>query len=315
MANLLHAVFSMTFAVVRIGIKVAADASIEVAAPSESPLAFLGRVFHDRAMIWRAAAALAVVFWAVMTGLLIRNVYFPDESRFAEVPPGLVLDRFLKQAEVNANTLHLYHGREKIGHANLTIGSSRTAGDSARYHWLARGVVERLQAQGERIDATWEVNGMSDAKGDWLHMEIAVAMPKQQASIKVVWLECEKFPSVKVIQDGKAVLDTQNAGVLMALGLAGMQGGAWAEVLAPLKGGSPETGAFHFTAREGGITLAGRERRCFLVTAPLPGGQQVRMIFAETGELARIELPQDYRLIEPLIHGMIPPLETSSPAQ
>jgi hypothetical protein len=39
------------------------------------------------------------------------------------------------------------------------------------------------------------------------------------------------------------------------------------------------------------------------------------MIFAETGELARIDLPQDYRLIEPLIHGMIPPIEPASPAQ
>jgi hypothetical protein len=178
-------------------------------------------------------------------------------------------------------------------------------------------VVERWQSRGERIDATWEINGMSDAKGDWLHMEITAALPKQHASFKVVWLEGEKFPSVKVMQDGKAVLDTQNVGALMALGLAGMQngaGGSWAQALAPLTGASPEAAAFHFTAREGTITLAGRERRCFLVTAPLPGGQQVRMIFAETGELARIDLPQDYRLIEPLIHGMIPPLETSLPA-
>jgi len=91
--------------------------------------------------------------------------------------------------------------------------------------------------------------------------------------------------------------------------------GSWAQALAPLTGDLPEAGTFHFTAREGGITLAGRERRCFLVTAPLPGGQQVRMIFAETGELARIDLPQDYRLIEPLIHGMIPPIEPASPAQ
>jgi hypothetical protein len=284
----------------------------------ESLLAFLGGVFHDRAMIWRAAAALAVVFWAVMTGLLIRDVYFPDESRFAMVPSGLVLDRFLKQAEVNANTLHLYHGSEKIGHANLTIGSSWATGGGARYHWLARGVVERWQSRGERMDATWEINGVSDAKGDWLHMEIMAVLPKQHASFKVAWLEGEKFPSVKVTQNGKAVLDTQNAGVLMALGLAGMQNGAvgsWAQALAPLTGDLPEAGTFHFTAREGGITLAGRERRCFLVTAPLPGGQQVRMIFAETGELARIDLPQDYRLIEPLIHGMIPPIEPASPAQ
>lgn len=253
-----------------------------------------------------------------MTGLLVRDVYFPEESRFAEVPPGLVLDRFLRQTEVNASTLHLYHGPDKIGHANLTIGSSQTPGGSIRYNWLARGVVEKAQGRGERLNATWEVSGLSDAKGDWRHMELAATLPHQNASLKVTWAEGEKFPAVKVIQNGKAMIDTQNAGPLMTLGLAGLQSGAggdWAKALVPLANGSPEAGAFHFTAREGGIVLAGRERRCFLVTAPLPGGQQVRMIFAETGELARIELPQDYRLIEPLIHGMIPPLETSSTAR
>ena len=70
-------------------------------------------------MIWRTAAAFVVLFWAVMTGLLLRDVYFPDESRFAEVPPKYVFDLFLKQAEVTANTLHLYHRDQKIGHASL----------------------------------------------------------------------------------------------------------------------------------------------------------------------------------------------------
>lgn len=269
-------------------------------------------------MIWRAAAALAVLFWAVMTSLLIRDVYFPDESRFAEVPTSLVFDRFLKQAEVNVNTLHLYHGSDKIGHANLTLGSSRVPGNGIRYHWLVRGVVERLQAKGDRVDVTWEVTGMSDGQGEWRQMELTAKMPKQQSALKVVWTQGDKFPAVRITREEKTVLDTQNAGLLTALGLAGMQGGAggdWAQALMPLTGGSMKADEFHFTAREGGIELAGRERRCFLVTAPLPGGQQVRMVFAETGELARIDLPQDYRLIEPLIHGMIPPLETSTPAR
>ena len=54
--------------------------------------------------------------------------------------------------------------------------------------------------------------------------------------------------------------------------------------------------------------LAGRERKCFLVSVELPGSQKIRMIFSETGELARIDLPQDYQLLEPMIHGMIPSL-------
>ncbi|MFM2169188.1 MAG: hypothetical protein RIS79_3559 [Verrucomicrobiota bacterium] len=269
-------------------------------------------------MIWRAAAALAVLFWAVMTGLLIRDVYFPDESRFAEVPTGMVFDRFLRQAEVNANTLHLYHGADKIGHANLTLGSSRIPESGVRYHWLLRGVVERLQARGERVDISWEVTGVSDGMGEWRQMEFTASLPRQQSSVKVVWAEGEKFPTVHVTREGKTVLDTQNAGLLIALGLAGLQGGAggeWAQALVPIAGGSGAGEEFHFTAREGGIELAGRERRCFLVTAPLPGGQQVRLVFAETGELARIDLPQEYRLIEPLIHGMIPSLPTSPDAR
>lgn len=269
-------------------------------------------------MIWRAAAALVVLFWAVMTGLLIRDVYFPDESRFAEVPAGLVFDRFLKQAEVNANTLHLYHGADKIGHANLTLGSSRVPESGKHFHWLVRGVVERFQAKGERVDLTWEVTGESDEKGEWREMELTANLPRQKSVLKVVWAEGDKFPAVRLTRDGKTVLDTPNAGLFMALGMAGMPGGAgdgWAQALMPLTGSSMKADEFHFTAREGGIELAGRERRCFLVTAPLPGGQQVRMVFAETGELARIDLPQDYRLIEPLIHGMIPPLETSTTAR
>jgi hypothetical protein len=264
-------------------------------------------------MIWRAAAAFAVLFWTVMTGLLVRDVYFPDDSRFAEVPPGMIFDRFLQQAEVNAGTLHLFHGAEKIGHASLTLSSSRVPSGGKRYHWMVRGVVERLQSRGERVDITWEITGMSDGMGEWQQMEFTASVPRQEITVKMAWAEGEASPSVKITRAGRPVLDTPNAGLLMALGLAGMQGAAgseWAQALMPLKGGTGAGTSFHFTAREGGIELAGRVRRCFLLSAPLPGGQRVRMIFAGAGELARIELPQDYLLIEPLVHGMIPPVET-----
>jgi hypothetical protein len=51
-------------------------------------------------MIWRVAAILAVLFWAVMSGLLVRDIYFPEASRFAVVPPRMVIELFLRQSEV-----------------------------------------------------------------------------------------------------------------------------------------------------------------------------------------------------------------------
>ncbi|MBL9130853.1 MAG: hypothetical protein JNG86_06630 [Verrucomicrobiaceae bacterium] len=250
-----------------------------------------------------------------MTGLLVRDAYFPDESRFAEVPPRYVFDLFLKQAEVNADTLHLYHREEKIGHATLNISSSGS-GDVKVYAWIARGIIERLQQKGEAVNATWEFSGLMDAQGNWDEVEFLAAMPRQNASVKMRWQEGSAFPNVTVQQDGKTVLDSKNIGLLMALGVTGAQGagGDLLKALGQMNGPPQEMESFRLSAREGSIELAGRERKCFVVTAPLPGGQEVRMIFGETGELARIELPQDYRLLEPMIHGMIPPLETATQA-
>lgn len=265
-------------------------------------------------MIWRAAATGVVLFWAVMTGLLIRDTYFPDESRFAEIPPRFVFDLFLKQAEVTADTLHLYHRQEKIGHANIAITAGGNV-ESKLYDWLARGVIERLQDHAPRTDVTWEISGSMDEAGEWHRLEILAAMPVQNASVKVRWMEDDTFPTVTVTQNGKTVLDSQNKGLLMALGLAGMQGasGDWTESLGLLLGTQQDVSTFAVRAREGSLEIAGRTRKCYLVLIPLPGSQEIRLIFGETGELARIELPQDYVLLEPMIHGMLPPLTPPPP--
>ena len=51
-------------------------------------------------MFWRFLTAIIIVFWAVMTGLMIRDVYFPDHSRFAVVPVSMVFDLFLSEPRI-----------------------------------------------------------------------------------------------------------------------------------------------------------------------------------------------------------------------
>ena len=258
-------------------------------------------------MIWRLLPAMAVLFWAVMTVLLVRTVYFPGESSLAEVPPRFVFDLFLKQASRQTNTLHLQHRGEKIGHATLILQHSDESKEDTTYRLMARGLVERAQQAGVKLDLTWEVSGLIDVEGSWREAEFLAAVPAQKIHARVKWSAAGKLPEISVTQDGKPLVDTAQLSMLMALGggLGGSKDGLGG-LLAQLQSRPASAdAALRLSAREGIVEMAGRERKCFIVSLPLPAEQSVRLLFAETGEIARIELPQDYVLIEPMIHGVL----------
>jgi hypothetical protein len=77
---------------------------------------------HTTPMFWRTLIGLAIVsFWLVMTTLLVRMVYFPEESRLAREEPRLVLERFLNSGV--ENSMDVWKGNEVIG--NLRIESKK----------------------------------------------------------------------------------------------------------------------------------------------------------------------------------------------
>ena len=108
---------------------------------------------------------------------------------------------------------------------------------------------------------------------------------------------------VLVKQGERVVMNSQDVKMLLGSG----QDGALA-MLSMLGGGMPKAGAepeaTQLRAREGLMQLAGRERKCFVLTLPLFGQHEIQMIFTEAGELARIDLPDGYALLEPTIHGL-----------
>lgn len=254
------------------------------------------------------AAVLTVVFWTVMSGLLLRDVYFPEASRFAVVPPRVVIDLFLRQSDAFGSALHLHHQGQKIGHANFQISRRATPGQETLYDVLARGVVEEVVSAEKgvhRVAATWNIAfSLADAER-WDHLAVGVDLPPQHAGLKLSWSQGQAAPEVLVTQSGRVVMNSQDVQTLMKLG-AGKEGAA--SMLAMLGGGLPKNGqssaSLQFQAREGVMTLARRERKCFVLTLPLIGDHAVKMVFTEGGELARIELPDDYTLLEPTIHGL-----------
>jgi len=261
-------------------------------------------------MIWRVAAVLAVVFWAVMSGLLVRDIYFPEASRFAIVPPRMVMDLFLRQSETFGCTLHLYHQREKIGHANLQVNRRIKPNHQTVYDIVAHGVVEQVRP-GEQLHsilANWSLGcTLADAES-WQQLNIKVNFPQQDASMQLSWNDKQSSPEVQVKQGERVVMKSPDAKLLMGMGAG--QDSALA-MLSLLGGGVPKMGAqpdqadtLKLQAREGMMVLAGRQRKCFVLTLPIMGMYEVKMIFTEAGELARIDLPDDYVLLEPTIHGL-----------
>jgi hypothetical protein len=261
------------------------------------------------AMIWRLVAFLAVFFWAVMSGLLVRDIYFPEASRFAIVPPKMVMDLFLRQSDTFGSTLHLYHQREKIGHANFQVNRRTKPNHQASYDLVAHGVVEQSEpgSQMHTVAATWSLGcTLADAER-WQRLAVKVTFPQRDASMQLSWSENQSAPEVLVKQGEHVVVNSQDVKMLMGMGAG--QDGALA-MLSFLGGGLPKTSAqpppntMKLQAREGQMVLAGRQRKCFILTLPIMGAYELKMIFTEAGELARIDLPDDYALLEPTIHGL-----------
>jgi hypothetical protein len=258
-------------------------------------------------MIWRVAAVLAVIFWAVMSGLLVRDIYFPEESRFAIVPPRMVMDLFLRQSESFGSTLHLYHQREKVGHANLQVNRRIKPNQEVAYDIIAHGSVEQEAEGGQArsIMAAWSLGCTLVDAERWQFLSIKANFPQRDASMHLSWNDTQSSPEVQVKQGERVVMNSQDVKLIMGMGAG--QDSALA-MLALMGGGLPKTSAqaetMKLQAREGMMVLAGRQRKCFVLTLPILGMHEVKIIFTEAGELARIDLPDDYVLLEPTIHGL-----------
>lgn len=240
-------------------------------------------------MFWRVFSASVLLFWAVMTGFLIRDTYFPEESRFTEVPPRRVWDLFLNQSEHFNTTLHLYRDKERMGHASFQVTRSSN-GEEAVYELFATGVVEKMEGDLRRSDITWramvdlvdgERCGGLDVIGRWLTQDVSVA---------VRW-KPEGEPEVEVRKGDEVVMDAATARTMLSMG-----------------GGMPlpveAVGALSLKSREGTMVLAGRERKCYVMEIAAGGGMRAEAVFTEVGELARITLPQGLRLLEPTVFGL-----------
>ncbi len=262
-------------------------------------------------MLWRLLSALVVLFWAVMTGLIIRDTYFPDHSRFAEVPVRMVFDLFLSEAAAFNNTLHIYQGQEKLGHTSFALrrkDEGLTSKDRPVYVLVANGSIS-LPGQNGKVEFGYQLNGELIEAEQWKNFDVRVTAPESEMEAEILWKEGDKLPKIEIKKSGQIIMNTAMAQALIDNpGAAG-----WILQALPMKmdmKSLPQASAAKVQAREGRLELAGKQRRCYIVTASLMQGYEAKLYFSELGELARVELPGGYRLLEPMMHGLEPGFST-----
>lgn len=262
-------------------------------------------------MFWRWISVLGVMFWAVMTGLLVRDAYFPEESRFAEVPPEHVLQRFLDHGAAIA-TLVLMHHEEKAGQALITVRQLKPASagmKSSVYDLQGSGTVEGTALRAGGGTLTWRFAGELDAeKQDWRRLVLQTGWRpetnQEESGADVVagtlsW-SAESGLDFEVREGGRLVMDTTKARELIngrALPFGGL-------LFSKSSKGGGMTGMAKVKAREGVMMLAGKRRKSHVLELEFMGLYQIKLLFTEAGELARADLPQGWVLLEPTIHGL-----------
>ena len=259
-----------------------------------------------RVLFWRILSLLAVLFWAVMTGLLIRDTYFPEESRFAEVPPSTVLDLFLYHRDA-PNTLILYKDDIKLGHAMLGVRKQLTPpGEADLYDLQASGQIDGEAFGKAAQKLTWRLTSELDAGQNWKSLSLQLiwqpsspdAGPNDGMVANIAWTEGSKTPVFEVRQGGQVIMDMAKATSLL-------EGGSFPllSLMGATKGGLGGSLA-QVKAREGLMLLAGKRRKCYILHMSFMGMYEMKTLFTEAGELARVDLPQGWHLLEPMIHGL-----------
>lgn len=260
-------------------------------------------------MLWKSVTALIVLFWLAMTSLLIRHTYFPDAPVLTSVPVVQALDHIANHRHVSTSTLTLTQHGKRQGSADLNISEWRELQSHKRlgFHFQAGGqVVAPGQETTMGASLTWRFDGDFKEAGGWQQLSLAARVPATDTSLFIGWKQGDEQPKIEVWRNKELVMDTkralEEARQKQGAGSLGLMGG-----MLPGMFGSQSVSLenlIQLRADEGIIPIAGKKRKGRILTIALMGFYQAKASYTEDGELTRVELPQGWQLIDPLLEGL-----------
>lgn len=255
-------------------------------------------------LIWRALYFSIVAFWLVMAGWLVRTVYYPEGAGFAEVPPRVILKAFLEQGGL-INTLHVYHREEKIGHAAVNPRRLGEGANGPDYALLISGLLDKGAVPGADGPVSWHLDLRLNNMDTWAGASGRVRLLATSTVMDFSWPKSQNLPTFTVRRNGAVVADDTLLQPLIAQMMLNPAGSPTLPDGTPI----PAQGVgdmISVKSREGSMKIAGQRRSGYVIEMGFMDRYSIKAFFTEAGELALVELPDGYRLLEPVIYGLIP---------
>jgi hypothetical protein len=254
--------------------------------------------------MWRLITLLILSFWGVMTWLLVDKVYLSAGQRVV-VPMNLILDR-ATEAATQGEMMDLLQEKVVRGRASVRVQK-----------WLGS---DQHPAQGYLIDSTgnldgdaegklpslnWHITGKMDRQHEWHAAVLRLRLLDQDASVMVDWNRERAKPIIEVRKQGQVIMDMAAIEQQLALmkqfpALSSIPGMELLTKADQAGAGAP----VEITSTTGLYRLAGEARDGFYITASALGLYRTDVLFTESGELARIDLPSGWQLTNPLLGAL-----------
>lgn len=266
-------------------------------------------------MLWKSVSALIVIFWLVMTSLLVKHSYFSDEALAKQVPVSTVLDRMARHQEAagGSDTMQLLYQNEHAG--DVAVGVVHRPAEAGKpstgFSWHAGG---RVTGKPLGLDiataATWTFDADQTEAQSFERMHIGVVATHTKTAVSIDWKLGDEMPKIEVTREGELVMDTkavmseakkqQGGGGLNLGGLTSMMPGFL---------GSQKLSLEHLVmmqAKDELIKVGDRRLRGSTITLSVFGLMQTKMRVTEGGEIAEIEMPNRWRALALLVLGLDP---------
>lgn len=257
-------------------------------------------------MLWKFVTALIVLFWAAMTVLLVRQTYYPEGSAFTSISVNALLDRAAQQRYLTRNTLTLTRHGVKYGHADISIGERMDPQTAAHtgFTWQAGGLIEGKAWGVADGSAVWRFDAEVNDRQLWERISLAIRVADTDTNLLVGWKVGDEMPKIELKRSGEVIMNTEQA----LAQAKSQQGTGTAGLMGMLPGflGKQKVSLenlIQMQAHRGTMQLAGEDRKSMLLTLSLLGFYQAKFYYTEAGELARIELPQGWLLLDPMLLG------------
>lgn len=256
--------------------------------------------------MWRTISLLVIGFWLVMTSLLVRFVWFPEGTHFSEVPPATVLRHFLEQSSAvstsmnTSGSLVVFHYDQKIGIANLHCTRLRPGAQD--FMVRMEGFLDKNAMPFTTEKVSWTLSLKLLNVDQFGELEGKIRVERTPWQTKFRWEKGHRLPTVNVRAPEESGINDAMIQLMLVQALAG---GGVPGMPVDAAAAAGADGLFRIRARESVMEFAGQKSQGHLLEFTILDRWKARAFITEAGEFVLLNLPEGYRLVEPVIHGLV----------